>query len=92
MGFQHDATNLFSVRFLKIGMSTSVKTPDADEACAYCASRIFDHDPICVRDCDDDCGSPEYFCNYACLAAYIEEHGLTTGDACRWNPTEDGCC
>lgn len=35
------------------GMSTTVELPDVDETCAYCGSRIFDHDPICVRDCDD---------------------------------------
>jgi hypothetical protein len=73
-------------------MSTTVATPDADELCAYCESRIFDHDPICVRDCDNDCGSPEYFCNYACLSAYIEENSLTTGNACAWNPDESNCC
>jgi len=39
-------------------MSTTVAIPDADELCVYCESRIFDHDPICVRDCDNDCGSP----------------------------------
>jgi hypothetical protein len=44
-------------------MSTPVETPDTDETCAYCRSRIFDHDPICVRDCTDGCGSPTYFCH-----------------------------
>jgi len=43
-------------------MSTTVSTPERDETCAYCGSRIFDHDPICVRDCADECGSPSYFC------------------------------
>ncbi|WP_020222549.1 hypothetical protein [Halarchaeum acidiphilum] len=71
-------------------MSTTVETPGSGETCAYCDSRIFDHDPICVRDCDDDCGSP--FCNYASLSAYVDENDLTTGDACEWNPTENGCC
>ena len=32
------------------------------------------------------CGSPTFFCNYACLSAYIEEEGLTAGDACEWSP------
>ncbi|AXG07462.1 hypothetical protein DU500_14090 [Haloplanus rubicundus] len=73
-------------------MATTVDTPDADEACAYCESRIFDHDPICVRDCDDDCGSPTYFCNYACLSAYVDEHDLTAGDACEWPPDEGDRC
>lgn len=67
-------------------MSTRVETPAAEEMCAYCASRIFDHDPICVRDCTEDCGSPEFFCNYACLSAYIDERNLTAGDACEWSP------
>jgi len=67
-------------------MATTVETPDTDEACAYCESRIFDHDPICVRDCIADCGSPHYFCNYACLSAYIDENELTYGDACEWLP------
>lgn len=72
-------------------MSTEIETPDSDETCAYCASQIFDHDPICVRDCDDDCGSPSYFCNYACLSAHIDAERLTTGDACAWSPDDD-CC
>lgn len=66
-------------------MSTTVATPDADETCVYCGSYIFDHDPICVRDCTDDCGSPSYFCNYACLTAHVDENGLTAGNACEWS-------
>jgi hypothetical protein len=66
--------------------TATVTTPDTDETCVYCGSRIFAHDPICVRDCTDDCGSPMYFCNHACLAAHIDEAGLTTGDACEWSP------
>ena len=67
-------------------MSTSIETPDETQACAYCGRRVFDHDPVCIRDCTDDCGSPTYFCNYGCLAAYVEENGLTTGTACEWSP------
>jgi len=73
-------------------MATTIETPSANGTCAYCSSRIFDHDPICVRDCEDDCGSPVYFCNYACLSAYIEANDLTTGDACEWTPDEGGSC
>jgi len=73
-------------------MPTTITTPTDDEPCAYCGSRIFAHDPICVRDCSDGCGSPSYFCNHACLAAHIEENNLTTGDACAWRPDGDGCC
>jgi hypothetical protein len=69
-------------------MSTTVPTPDSEQTCAYCGSWIFEHDPICVRDCDDGCGSPAYFCNYACLAAHVDENDLTAGDACEWSPGE----
>jgi hypothetical protein len=67
-------------------MAATIVLPDVDQACAYCAPRIFDHDPICVRDCTDECGSPRFFCNYACLFAYIDENELTDGDACEWSP------
>lgn len=67
-------------------MSTTIETPAGDETCAYCDSRIFDHDPICVRDCTANCGQPEYFCNYACLSAYIDDENLTAGNACEWSP------
>lgn len=67
-------------------MSTTVETPARDQPCAYCDAPIFDHDPLCVRDCVDDCGSPTYFCNYACLSSFIDEEGLTVGDACEWSP------
>ncbi len=66
--------------------TTMITTPAEDEPCAYCGSRIFDHDPICVRDCTDDCRSPAYFCNYACLSAHIEANELTMGNACEWSP------
>ncbi|WP_345784784.1 hypothetical protein [Natronococcus wangiae] len=73
-------------------MSTTIVMPDANEECAYCESRIFDHEPICVRDCTDDCGSPVYFCNYACLSAHIGESNLTTGNTCKWSPDGSDCC
>lgn len=73
-------------------MSTTIVTPDADETCAYCDSLIFDHDPICVRDCEADCGSSAYFCNYACLSEYIDENDLATDNACAWTPDQNGCC
>lgn len=66
--------------------STTIETPTSDSMCDYCGSRIFEHDPICVRDCTADCGIPSYYCNYACLAAQIEEQDLTVGNACRWSP------
>ena len=67
-------------------MSTTVVLPDADETCAYCDARIFDHDPICVRDCTRDCGAPHFFCTYSCLSAHIENRELTAGEACEWSP------
>ncbi|MFC7059094.1 hypothetical protein [Halovenus salina] len=73
-------------------MATSITRPDPDESCAYCQSPIFDHEPVCVRDCTDDCGSPVHFCNYACLSVYIEENDLAVGDACEWSPDGEGCC
>ena len=73
-------------------MSTTVETPSSNEKCAYCGSRIFDHDPICVRNCGENCGSPTYFCNHACLSVYIDDENLASGDACQWQPEEDNCC
>lgn len=73
-------------------MSTTIATPDVEETCTYCESSIFDHDPICVRDCEADCGSPAYFCNYACLSTYIDENDLMTGNACEWSPDHGDCC
>ena len=70
-------------------MSTTIETPDSQETCAYCESHIFEHDPVCVRDCTDDCGSPAYFCNYACLSSYIDEEDLVVGDACEWSPDRE---
>jgi hypothetical protein len=67
-------------------MSATIRLPDHEETCAYCDSRIFDHDPVCIRDCTDDCASPTYFCNYACLSVYVEERELTTGACCEWSP------
>ncbi|WP_026190092.1 hypothetical protein [Halomicrobium katesii] len=67
-------------------MATTIETPANDTVCAYCESPIFAHDPICVRDCTDDCGAPAYFCNYACLSSYIDDEDLTEGDACEWSP------
>jgi len=67
-------------------VSATIELPDDVETCAYCGSRIFEHDPICVRDCDDECGSPRFFCNYACLSADIDENDGVAGDACAWSP------
>jgi len=68
-----------------------IQPPEEGQTCAYCDARVLDHDPVCVRDCEDDCGSPTYFCNYACLSVYVDERGLATGDACEWRPGREGC-
>lgn len=86
------AHNIFCLPHRGLDMPTTVAVPDTDEPCVYCESRIFTHDPICVRDCEADCGSPVYFCNYACLSAYIDENNLTTGNACEWHPDDSSCC
>lgn len=82
----YSTRNFFSTRPRTIVHVDRRLDPDVDQTCAYCESRIFDHDPICVRDCTDNCGSPTYFCNYACLWAYVEKNGLTADDACEWSP------
>jgi len=72
--------------------TATVQTPNSENVCAYCGARVFDHDPICVRDCNADYGSPTYFCNHACLGVYIEDNRLATGDACEWSPEGENCC
>ena len=67
-------------------MSTRIETPHETTACAYCGCALYDHDPICVRDCTADCGDPAYFCNFGCLASHIDTEELATGTACQWSP------
>lgn len=56
-------------------------------ACTYCGSDIDQHDPICVRDCDENCSMVGRFCNYACLASHIDVENLTAGACCQWQPS-----
>lgn len=58
-------------------------------ACTYCSADVAAHDPICLRDCDDNCTLLGRFCNYACLAEHIEAENLTAGASCRWQPSDD---
>lgn len=54
--------------------------------CTYCGSDVARHDPVFVTEgtnASDDRTSQ--FCNYACLAAHIEEEGLTDGAVCEWS-------
>ena len=54
-------------------------------ACTYCESDVERHEPVFVSEGTAD-GQHEAFCNYACLAAYIEAENRTDGAACEWNP------
>lgn len=55
--------------------------------CTYCGSAVTSHDPVFVEEGHGDEREPAgRFCNYACLAAHIDEEGLTTGDCCEWEP------
>ena len=60
--------------------------------CTYCGCDVFDHDPVFVSEDVDaltadartaDARTADAYCNYACLAAHIDEAGLTTGATCR---------
>lgn len=53
-----------------------------DITCSYCASNVFDHDPVFVTE-GENREQAGQFCNYACLAEYIEENELTSGACCR---------
>jgi hypothetical protein len=57
-----------------------------ERPCTYCDSDVGDHDPICVRDCDEHCSLVGRFCNFACLTAYVEREGLTERASCEWTP------
>lgn len=58
-------------------------------ACTYCDSDVDRHDPVYVEETTDGERTPAgRFCNYACLAAYIEEEELTTDACCQWEPPE----
>lgn len=67
-------------------MAHTIETPKRSETCQYCGSEIFEHEPICVRDCEAACGDPVYFCNFACLRTFVDEQDLAVDDACRWSP------
>ncbi len=67
-------------------MTLTIQSPKSTQRCRYCGSEIFEHDPICVRDCDNACGDPMFFCNFACLQTHVDETELAVGDACEWQP------
>lgn len=51
--------------------------------CVYCGCAVEAHDPVFVTEgVDGDQSAADAYCNYACLAAHIEEAGLTVGATC----------
>jgi len=58
--------------------------------CAYCGCEVEAHDPVAVYESGDDAegrGSlAGEFCNWGCLAAYVDEEDVATGTTCNWTP------
>lgn len=54
------------------------------KSCTYCGTPVHEHDPVFVEETrDGERVAAGQYCNYACLARYIEESGLETGASCR---------
>jgi len=70
-------------------MSTdSTADPEGTYACVHCGCDVRRHDPVSVTESADPAGEPDdRYCNYGCLAAHVEEAGLTTGTTCEWSPS-----
>ncbi|MFB6173036.1 MAG: hypothetical protein ABEI39_00180 [Halobacteriales archaeon] len=51
-------------------------------ACTYCGCEVTAHDPVYVAEGEERAPAGQ-FCNYACLAAHIEEADLAAGAVCR---------
>jgi hypothetical protein len=60
--------------------------------CTYCGSDLAGYDPVFVQETGADGERVEAggFCNYACLAAHVEDAGLAQGAACEWSPDATG--
>ncbi|WP_439025548.1 hypothetical protein [Haloarchaeobius sp. DT45] len=54
--------------------------------CLYCESDVERHDPVYVREGESEREEEKPFCNYGCLAAYIDAEELTYGTSCEWSP------
>jgi hypothetical protein len=60
-------------------LSTNMSTE-----CTYCRTDISVHGPVFVEEIiEGEREQTGQFCNYACLAAYIEEENLTADACCR---------
>lgn len=54
--------------------------------CEHCERDIFDHEPVFVAEFDDGIRSEGmYFCNYACLAAFLDAEAMADGTSCDVN-------
>lgn len=54
-------------------------------ACDYCGCDVSAHDPVRVVE-DGAHGATFRFCNYGCLAAFVDREGLAEGTACVVDP------
>lgn len=53
-------------------------------ACTYCGLEVTEHEPVFVEERHGgERVSGGQFCNYACLARYIEEENLESGACCQ---------
>ena len=50
--------------------------------CAYCGCDVAAHDPVVVSEGLDADALERAFCNYGCLAAFVDAEGLVTGTVC----------
>ena len=72
------------VKYSKIPYYADGLRPNMETACTYCGSDVYEHDAVFVEEArGDERESAGQFCNYACLATYIEENELTHGACCR---------
>jgi hypothetical protein len=61
--------------------------------CTYCGCEVEAHDPVVVYESDpaavgDGTASAGEFCNWGCLAAFVDESDVTAGTSCNWSPED----
>lgn len=57
-----------------------------------CGSDVYAHDPLSLESEEGEDGERlpvGRFCNYASLTSYVDEEGLVTGAACRFEPRSE---
>lgn len=62
--------------------------PSTSTDCTYCGCDVTAHDPVYVQE-GTDREEAGQFCNYGCLAAYVDAEGLTVGTTCAVPVDED---